>query len=809
MRGLIGQPSAIGRQAASRAALLGATLVCALGLALALNPPSASAVPNGHVFDYEIGTEGSGASQFINAPCIGCFGIAVESSTGNYYVVDPGNSRVQKFDSDGNFLLMWGFGVATGANALQTCVAPGPCQAGQYGVAPGQMQQPNSIAVDNSSGPNAGTVYVVDINRDLVLKYSPTGAYLGSIDGTGSPDGVFQNLAQRRAVDVDGLGFVWVLETHPIENNQSRIMRFSNQPTNTYVGGSQWTPEVSEPGQNGEPFLAHTLSTTADGQSVYLTEYCQVLKFTANGASFQGIGDPIGGRFCGGHGSEIAVRQSNGHIFVFDEGQVQEYDEQGNKVAPKFYLGGANGMAVDPVRGTVYLAEGPAIKVYKPRLVPEAQTLPATNVLHTTATINAQTAPDPLEGGDVTECFFQYGFTTTYEYTAPCDPVTPFATTTQVKADLTGLLMDEMYHFRIAVKNSVDINYGPDLTFFPRAVLDTDTGPATNLTASTATVSGSFTPAGEETDYYFQWGKNKDAYNHTTPLVEDDSTTGSVQVTEDLSGLEDYTTYYYRIVAINSLGTSRGPDLSFQTTPPEVPTIVGTNASNVTSTGASLSSTVTPNFGETFYGFEYGETAAYGTQVLGEKLLAADDQAHPVGTTIGGLLPGTTYHYRAIAINFGGISYSPDLTFTTPSFPVIVSSDAGSVTSTGAELTALVSPSLSPTSVHFEYGTGPGYGSSTPPVPIGDAAGAIPMSTAVTGLAPGTNYRFRAVATNALGTAKGPEQTFTTAPQASPQEPPKPSKCKRGFVKRKGKCVKKPKKRKAKHKKSSAKGGNR
>ncbi len=808
MRGRIGAPSEIGRRVGSRAALLGATLVCALGLALAANAPSASAVPNGHVFDYEFGGEGTGAGQFNFIPCIGCVGIAVEHSTGNYYVTDGASSRVQKFDEDGNFLLMWGFGVATGANALETCSAPGPCQAGLYGSAPGQMQTPHSIAVDNSTGPNAGVVYVADIGAQLVFKYSPTGTYLGKIDGTGSPDGVFQTLGQRRAVDVDGTGAVWVLEQHPTENNQSRIMRFSNQPSNTYVGGSQWTPEFSESGQNAEPFAAHSEAVTADGGAVYLTEYCQVLKFTANGASFQTAGDPIGGRFCSGHGSEIAVDFSNGHLLVFDEGEIQEYDEQFNKVGPKFHLGGSNAIAVDPGSGTVYVAESPMIKAYKARRVPEAQTLPATNVLHTTATINAQTAPDPIEGGDVSECFFQYGFTTTYEYTAPCDQATPFSTTTQVKADLTGLLMDEMYHFRIAVKNSVDINYGPDKTFFPRAVLDTDTGDATNLTASTATVSGSFTPAGEETDYYFQWGKNKDAYNNSTPLVEDSTTSGSTQVFANLSGLEDYTTYYYRIVTTNSLGTSKGPDRSFQTTPPELPTIVGTKASEVTANSAALSSAVTPNFGETFHGFEYGETAAYGTQVLEDKVFPADDQSHPFGTQIDGLIPGRTYHYRAIAINFGGISYSPDLTFTTLDLPAIVSTDASSVTATGAQLQALVSPSLSPTTVRFEYGTGTAYGSSTAPISIGAGAGAVPASSDVVGLTPGTQYHFRAVATNPVGTALGPDQTLTTGPGAPPEVKPKRAKCKRGFVKRKGRCVKKPK-RKAKNKKSSAKGGNR
>ena len=34
-------------------------------------------------------------------------GIAIDSQ-GNLYVMDSGNHRIQKFDSDGNFITMWG-----------------------------------------------------------------------------------------------------------------------------------------------------------------------------------------------------------------------------------------------------------------------------------------------------------------------------------------------------------------------------------------------------------------------------------------------------------------------------------------------------------------------------------------------------------------------------------------------------------------------------------------------------------------------------------------------------------------------------
>ena len=79
---------------------------------------------------------------------------------------------------------------------------------------------------------------------------------------------------------------------------------------------------------------------------------------------------------------------------------------------------------------------------------------------------------------------------------------------------------------------------------------------------------------------------------------------------------------------------------------------------------------------------------------------------------------GQTYHYRALAINFGGITYGPDQTFTTLDVPEVISETARRSAAPRARLNALVQPSLSPTTVRFEYGTSTAYGASTR-VPIG------------------------------------------------------------------------------------------
>ena len=60
----------------------------------------------------------------------------------------------------------------------------------------------------------------------------------------------------------------------------------------------------------------------------------------------------------------------------------------------------------------------------------------------------------------------------------------------------------------------------------------------------------------------------------------------------------------------------------------------------------------------------------------------------------------------------------------------------------------------------------------------------------VTGLSPSTAYHFRAVATNEFGQAVGSDRAFTTGAEPAAKAP-RPKACKRGFVRRKGKCVKK------------------
>jgi hypothetical protein len=102
-----------------------------------------------------------------------------------------------------------------------------------------------------------------------------------------------------------------------------------------------------------------------------------------------------------------------------------------------------------------------------------------------------------------------------------------------------------------------------------------------------------------------------------------------------------------------------------------------------------------------------------------------------------------------------------------------------------------------------EYGTGTGYGAQQPCAPsaVGNGDAPVQVGADLTGLRPGTTYHFRFSATGSGGTANGADQTLRTLDDtcdtnqalcpalATPAEP-EVRKCRKGQVRRKGRCVK-------------------
>jgi len=420
----------------------------------------------------------------------------------------------------------------------------------------------------------------------------------------------------------------------------------------------------------------------------------------------------------------------------------------------------------------------------------------ATNVDRASITLNGHLDPE----GIPTSYFFEWGLTIGYGNKAPASPASAGsgAGTTAVSTDLSGISPETTFHFRLVGVNSEGTTFGGDMSATTeKAIKGLSSSVPTDVGPDTAILNATLDPDGFDTHYYFEWGRTA-AYGKITPALpgsDAGSAPGLIPVSAEVAGLDHFTTYHYRVVATNSFGSTIGDDIEFMSAPPFLPAITDTSASTLSDHVVSVSAMVNPGFGPTVFRFQYGPDTEYGARTPLSDPIAEDGSPHPVGAVIENLLPNTTYHYRAVAINFSGATLGPDRTFVTAALPGLEATSAINVTRTTALLNAQVVPNSSPTTFHFEYGTTEEYGQRTAEsASIGSDLVNHIVSEEIRGLTPGTVYHFRVVATNAIGFVPSADRTFTTGPGEVSGPPPKRG-CKKGFKRRKGKCVKRKRKR--------------
>ena len=171
-------------------------------------PAGTKQIVSGICFVTKWGSQGTADGQF-NYP----YGIAVDSS-GNVFVVDTGNHRIQKFTNSGTFVTKWG----------------------SQGTANGQFEGHRNIAIDLS-----GNVFVADTENHRIQKFTNNGNFIGTWGSLGTSNGQFQ-YPLGIAVDLSGNVFVADTANH-------RIQKLTN--SGTFV--TKWGSEGNADGQFSSP----------------------------------------------------------------------------------------------------------------------------------------------------------------------------------------------------------------------------------------------------------------------------------------------------------------------------------------------------------------------------------------------------------------------------------------------------------------------------------------------------------------------------------------------------------------------------
>ncbi len=530
-----------------------ATLLACLGT-LACSGGSAWALSLGHyTYSTSFGSLGSGAGQ-LSGPT----GVAVDenpasSSYGDVYVADSGNARIDKFNTKGEFIMAWGYGVADGTTeALQTCTIV--CFAGIPGEGAGQLNAPGELAIDNSNGPSADDLYVGDPANKAIEKFTSTGAFINNIASGGYTE------LNGAGVAVNPEGDVWSTNKGEVDSEPEYNGAIVNgQISESQAGVNSFRTQVAADSLGNVYFDVIPHSEEA---------YVEVRK--ASTAGEDAPLDLVARCSCT---TGLAVNEQSDALYIDDGTYIAGFSAEGSPLAqPTFELpAGAqgSGIAVYAAAGNIYVADSAnsVVDIYGSLIVPDVGTGAATpDIAASSAELHGTVNPD---GFPLTSCEFEYGTSISYgSGTVPCAQElstltgnTPLA----VSADVTGLQPDVLYHFRLAAGNAEGGNHGAD-EFIPAApVLDGES--AIDVTSTSATLTAQINPAGGDTRYYFQYGADA-SYGMSLPVPpgkDIGSGSSDTSVSAQLYGLPPVSTFHYRVVAVNADGTVAGPDQSFTT----------------------------------------------------------------------------------------------------------------------------------------------------------------------------------------------------------------------------------------------------
>jgi hypothetical protein len=175
------------------------------------------------------------------------------------------------------------------------------------------------------------------------------------------------------------------------------------------------------------------------------------------------------------------------------------------------------------------------------------------------------------------------------------------------------------------------------------------TGPARDVTQTTAVLEATVNGGGAATAVQFEWGPTS-AYGAASPVRSIGKPSVAISVHATATGLVPGTLYHYVVIATNRFGQSVGRDRTFTTAGHPPPGVVTGPATQITTTTAVLTGALATNGEATTYVFQYGPTPVLGYQTFG-KLAPNSGVMQSASFELTGLTPGTTFYYRLVGFH--------------------------------------------------------------------------------------------------------------------------------------------------------------
>lgn len=491
------------------------------------------------------GIGGSGPGQF-SGEFRGPKALAVDQSDGSLYVWDSENHRVEKFDTGGNFLFAFGWGVADGSAELQTCTTT--CQGASYGSGAGEFGESpfaNALAID----PTTGDLLVTDPENARVQEFDSSGSFV-------------------RMFGVD------------VESGGGEGFEVCSVAANCKAGiGSEEVGGFAAYGLQGIAVDSTGIIYTAD------LNFQRMQKFTASGGGLTPAPFAIGAFPSGAYGPlAIAVDRADDHVVVEAQApptytvNIFELDSSGAVVGTYFADAGASWtspLAFNPTNNRGYAAYSTTVYILAEVAAPVATVQPPTEVTATTATLNGIVNS---QGEPAAHYHFEYNLAGGEWISLPDGTVPGDSQNHQVSLELSppgGLEPNSEYHVRLVAQKPLNPKvFSSEFTFTTRAAAPiAETVGTPYRTASTAQLQARINARNSPTTYHFEYGTTESYGNLAPAAGEGDAGSGlqAVLASQAVTVLQPGTTYHYRVIATNAKGTVTGADRTVTTRASDLP----------------------------------------------------------------------------------------------------------------------------------------------------------------------------------------------------------------------------------------------